>query len=233
MRIEERQTAAVVGLELALALCGTFQKKRIACLKRYLARLPVNTLPLTRHGHKHNVVFLFKIALRHRFADKVAAEGYVCGAHFAICVDIVDAPNVMVGGGKTVRALEFEYLVDLSSINESVATQNPFSFRNGHYHFLVEPHNLDQRAAFNVHQPSLLNGAAHGGIVGGHKQFDGVVACGLEGVLRRFAFRNEPLQKNHHGGADNGEYESRHKRFEHVHRLTSLFQIKARNHQVR
>ena len=117
MRIEECQAAVVVALELVVAFCGALKQKRVARLKGNLARLPIDTLSLTGHSHKHHIVFLLKVALRHRLSDKVAAEGYVCGAHLAAGVDVVDAPHVVVGGGKAVSAFEFKNLVDLACVD--------------------------------------------------------------------------------------------------------------------
>ena len=203
--VEELQVALVDALQLVVAFRWALQEQRVAGLQSDFAWLTVDASALSGHSHEHHVVVALEGVLRHRCADEVAAEGDISRAQLAVAAYFVDVVDVVVGSHESVGALQVQNLVDLSGIDEAVAAEDELVVGHGHDDFLVEAHNLDQRATLHLLQSRFAHGHAHGRVVGRHKQFDGVVTRGFERLFGRFSFGNELAQHDDQKHARGGE----------------------------
>ena len=88
---------------------------------------------------------------------QLTAKGDIGRTHLALGVNIIDAPHVMIGSSQTMGTLQLQYLVNLTSIDQTVATQNPLVLGYWHDNLTIETHDLDQRATFYLHQTSLAD----------------------------------------------------------------------------
>ena len=183
MTVEEGEGATGCLLQLGVAFGRAFQQEGVASLQENLTWLTLYTVALTGHSHQSHVVLLLKVALCYRLAYQFTAKGDVGRAHLALGVNVIDAPHVFVGSRQAVCAFQFQNLVDLSGVDQSVAAQNPLVLGHRHDNLAVEAYNLYQRAAFHVVQSCIRHRLAHRRIVCGHQQFHGIVTGGLERLL--------------------------------------------------
>ena len=170
----------VALLQSAVFVGRTFQQQRVACLQTNLTWLSVDTGALTGYGNKGNIILLFEMALRHRAAYQRTAKVDVGGAHLSLGIDIIDTPHVVVSSSQSVRTFQFQNLINLSGIDQSVATQHPFILGHWHDDFPVKSYNFEQCTTFHVHQSGFLYRISHSRIICWHQQFHGIVAGGLK-----------------------------------------------------
>ena len=139
IRIKECQTSPCQHLGFLIVFWRTLKEQRVTCIENHFARLLVYAMSLSCHGNEHHIRTLLKLILAHLRSNQVTSKSYVSRAKFSMSVNLVDAKHVMVGCYQAMRVFQFQYLADLSRVNQTVASENKFVFVNGRNDLLVEP----------------------------------------------------------------------------------------------
>ena len=158
----------------------TLKEQGVASLQHHIAWRLVDALATAGHSHKCHVVVALEGRSTDGGVDQATAENDVCRAQLAVLIHLAHRKYVVVGVHQSVALFQIQHLVYLPGKDQSVAAHDEFIVGNGRSDIVVM-HNFYQTAAPHFVKPRLGNGLADMGIVGGNKQFDGIVASRLKG----------------------------------------------------
>ena len=141
---------------------------RSAGLQPDFARTLLYALTATAHGNKGKLVARLVAGLAPQYADSLAAESYRCCLQRSVFVHFIDAKHMVVGIHQPVRFLQFDDVVNLSGIDQAVATKDELIGWNGRDDLLVETHDFDELAALHLVESGFLDGLTYMLAVGRH-----------------------------------------------------------------
>ncbi len=128
--------------------------KKTAPARPFIARCRLDALAAPRHSHQNQVVVTFKRAATDGFPDEPAAEIDKGDAQFVVLVDLVHRTDVMVGSHQLVSLLQLEDLVNLTSVDQTVATHHELILAE-YRRIMVEMTDRNQVTALHMEESGL------------------------------------------------------------------------------
>ena len=124
-------------------------------------------LTASGHGHENQVVVSFNGAAANGLSNELAVEIHKGYAQLVILVNLVHRTDVMVGGDQMMSLLQLQYFVNLTGIDQTVATHEELIIAEVR-RVVVEVANGYQVTAFHIEQPGLAQRLADVRVVRGY-----------------------------------------------------------------
>ena len=141
-------------LDIGVRLARTLEEQGVASLQFHLSRSCLDALATPGDSHQDQVIVAFERAAADGLPDESAAEVDKGDAQLVILVDLVHRTDVVVGSHQLVGLLQLEQLVDLTGVDQTVATHHELILAE-HRRIMVEMADGYQVTALHVEEPCL------------------------------------------------------------------------------